>query len=167
MGSIFELIFTGVGGFICWTLTGSKGSIKLELSKPYDRDFRYYRNYFVGISFLLFVIFVFYGLFKQRSHAMQKISQGHQKQNLKQSHLIRIELSNHPTPLTSTFNEILCPLELKLRKFCQPFLEMIALLYVEFKKNTTFLKTYQPNENKYSPLAFDQLHFQLCPKGTN
>ena len=64
MGSIFELIFTGVGGFICWVLNGSKGSIKLELSKPYDRDFRYYRNYFVGISFLLFVIFVFYGIFK-------------------------------------------------------------------------------------------------------
>ena len=59
------LLFVALGAFFYWTLSGYKGKFDDYMSRYYDSDNKYDKNYFTGLGILALIIISILGIFSK------------------------------------------------------------------------------------------------------
>jgi hypothetical protein len=53
---LLKFIAVSIGAFFFWMLSGFKGSFNDFMSRYYDQDNKYEKNYWTGLALLVFII---------------------------------------------------------------------------------------------------------------
>lgn len=59
--SLLTLIFVSTGAFFYWTLSGYKGSFNDQMSRYYEYNARYEKNYWTGLGLLFLIVIAVLG----------------------------------------------------------------------------------------------------------
>ena len=59
------LLFVAVGAFFYWTLSGYKGKFDDYMSRYYDSDNKYDKNYLTGMGILALIAILIQGIFSR------------------------------------------------------------------------------------------------------
>lgn len=58
MPDFLRMLLISIGAFMFWAIDLFKGSFNDQMSGPYEYDFKYYRNLFVGLIVLSSLLFL-------------------------------------------------------------------------------------------------------------
>ena len=57
------LVIVSTGAFFYWTLSGYKGKFNDYMSRYYDTDTKYNKNYWTGLGLLAFLVTIILGIY--------------------------------------------------------------------------------------------------------
>ncbi len=60
--NLTSLIIVSTGAFFYWTLSGYKGSFDEHMSRYYDNDNKYDKNYWAGLLLITFIVMTILGI---------------------------------------------------------------------------------------------------------